>query len=219
MIFKSKKITNSNNVGQILKNARYKTGLSLKMVAKHIKINKKYLTALENDDWKKLPGKIYAKKFFQKYCEFLEIDLNKINLNFNKIYYFKNTTYKENFTKKTKKSDFFNTPKTIKFFLFILIISIVLFYLIWQINDIIKPPTITIFHPIVNLTTHKNKIIISGQTEKGVELKINNETIFLDSKNKFSQSLSLQPGLNSIKIIGQKKYSKKQIIERKIIVE
>ncbi len=219
MIFKSRKINNQNNIGQILKDARYKTGLSLRMVAKHIKINKKYLAALENDDWEKMPGKIYAKNFFKTYCDFLNLNPDKLNLNFEQIPYFKNKNYTQNFTKKTHGFDFFNLPKLIKIILFTIIIIIVLIYLIWQINSILKPPEITLFHPLTDLTIQEDSITISGQTEENVELKINNQTIFPDENHLFFQTINLQPGLNTITIQGQKKYSQKQIIQRKIIVE
>jgi len=139
MNFKHKKITNTNNLGQKLSDARYKTGLSLNMVAKHISINKKYLVALENEDWKKLPGEVYAKNFLKKYCEFLEIDINSLSIDFSQIDCFKNADHSKDFHKKTKKTDFLNLPKFFKIYLLIFLILIALSYFIWQIKQITSP--------------------------------------------------------------------------------
>lgn len=218
-MFKSKKFSSPNNVGQTLKDARYKTGLSLKMVAKHININKDYLAALENDEWHKLPGEIYAKNFLKIYIDFLEIDPHKIKIDFSKIYCFKYKNYTEDFRPKTRRSDFLNLPKLLVTLLIVLIILASLIYFLWQINQILKPPAIILYHPLTDLTLHDNKLVITGKTDPGVNLKINNEDTLLDSQGQFLQTLNLQTGLNIIHFAGKKKYSKTQILERKIIVE
>lgn len=218
-MFKTKKIKNSHRIGEILKDARQKTGLSLKMVAKHISVNKKYLEAIEKDDWEKLPGEIYAKNFLKKYCNFLKMNQNELNIDWEKISCFKHKNHKESFTKKTRIFDFLNLPKTLRIILIAIITLIIVIYLIWQINEIIHAPEITIFSPNSDITISTNTLVITGQTEPEVRLKINNEVMVLDENYNFEQILNLQPGLNTIKIEGKKKYSKTQIIERKIIVE
>ena len=95
----------------------------------------------------------------------------------------------------------------------------VIFYLIWQINQITKAPEINLIYPQTDLTVYQDSIIITGSTEAEVILKINDQNILLSEENKFSQTLSLQLGLNVITIEGKKKYSKTQVIERKIIYE
>jgi len=218
-MFKSKKINAPNCIGNILKTARQQTGLSLKMVAKHISIDKKYLEAIEKDDWQKLPGEVYAKNFLKKYCEFLKINQNELNIDWEKISCFKHKNHKESFTKKTRIFDFLNLPKTLRITLIAIITLIIVIYLIWQINQIIRAPEITIFSPDSDITISTNTLVITGQTKSEVKLKINNEVMVLDENYNFEQILNLQPGLNTITIEGKKKYSKTQIIERKIIVD
>ncbi len=218
-MFKSRDIQNHSHIGNVLKDARQKTGLSLKMAAKHVKINKKYLEALENNRWQSLPGRIYAKKFLKRYCQFLGLDFDKIWVDFTKISYFKNKKYQENFKKKTSKKDFLNLPKIFQTALIVLAVLTIISYLSWQINQIIKPPKIILFYPATDLAVHENTLIISGKTEPEVRLKINGQDVILEADNTFSQTLNLQAGLNIIKIEGKKKYSKTKIIERKIIVE
>lgn len=219
MFFKTKKIIDPNNVGEILQQARYRTGLSLKIAAKHVNINKKYLEALEKNEWHKLPGKIYAKNFLSQYLRFLSLDPKNIRVNFDQIYG-PNPAHQQNkFRKKTTRWDFVNWPKLTKILIFSLIAACLVFYLVWQINQIIKPPLIELFYPASDLTLQQNLITLTGRTDPEVKLKINQQDVFLNQDNTFSQTINLQPGLNLIKIEGSKKYSKTRVIERKIIVE
>src|SRR4030042_2077372 len=182
-------------------------------------IDKKYLEAMEKDQWHKLPGEIYAKNFLKKYCEFLALDTQQLQLDWQKIPCFKLKDYQQDFNKKTNSQDFFNLPKTLKITLISIIICALLIYFVWQINQFIKAPEIILYHPITDLTLSEKTLTISGKTESEVNLKINNENIVLDKNNEFFQTLTLQPGLNTLKIEGKKKYSKTRIIERNIILE
>ncbi len=217
-MFKSKKIKNKNNIGETLKNARYKTGLSLKIISKHIKVNAKYLESIEKGCWQKLPGKIYAKNFLKKYCDFLESKTSeKIKIDFNKINFSQNIN--NEFKKKTFKKDFLNLPKSIKIISLIIITVFAVFYVALQTNQITKAPEIVLIYPTQDLTTNNNSIIFVGKTEPEVKIKINNQEIILDKENNFKHKIDLLLGINLIKIEAKKKYSKTSIIERKIVFE
>ncbi len=219
-MFHTKPFNQQTSIGQILKNARYRTGLSLKIVARHVNVNKKYLEALEKEDWEKLPGEVYAKSFLKKYADFLNLPAKEINkINFAEIPCFKHKEPTEDFIKKTKRADFISLPKVTRLIFLAFIILLLFVYLVWQINQILRPPKIIIFQPTIDLTTNQSTIILSGQTEPEVKLRLNNQDIFTDENNHFTQTINLQPGLNVIKIEGWKKYSKKQVVERKIIYE
>lgn len=220
-MFKIKKIISKNNIGQTLKLARYKTGLSLKLVAKHINLNARYLEMIEKEEWNKLPGEIYAKNFLKKYCDFLESKTNeKIKIDFNKINFSQNIkNINSEFKKKTFKKDFLNLPKSIKIIFLIIITIITVIYIASQTNQITKAPEIILIYPTQDLTTQNNYLTLTGWTDPETKLKINNSEIFLDENNNFSHNIDLLPGLNLIQITGKKKYSKTKIIERKIIFE
>ncbi|HPA25238.1 MAG TPA: helix-turn-helix transcriptional regulator [bacterium] len=206
------------NIGQILKEARYRTGLSLKIISKHIHINYKFLEALEKNDWSKLPGEIYAKNFLKDYCNFLKIKIPDIkNIKFYMVS--EENYHKKIFTQKIKLSDLFNLPKTIKLSFFIFFTLIFLVYIVWQINQITAPPIIEIFYPQTNLISNNNVITVSGKANSEVKIKINQEDVILLPDNSFAQVINLIPGINNLLIEGKTKYSKTRTIERKIIFE
>ncbi len=63
-------------IGDSLREARTRRGLSPADVQKGIRIRERYLTALEEEKWELLPGEAYTKGFLRTYAEFLGLDGN-----------------------------------------------------------------------------------------------------------------------------------------------
>ena len=62
-------------IGARLKEARLAKGLTLEDVEAETKIRRKYISALEEEQFDVLPGKVYAKAFLKTYTKFLGVDL------------------------------------------------------------------------------------------------------------------------------------------------
>jgi cytoskeletal protein RodZ len=63
-------------IGDSLREARNRRGLSPADVQKGIRIRERYLTALEEENWELLPGDAYTKGFLRTYADFLGLDGN-----------------------------------------------------------------------------------------------------------------------------------------------
>lgn len=63
-------------IGDSLREARTRRGLSPADVHKGIRIRERYLTALEEEHWELLPGDAYTKGFLRTYAEFLGLNGN-----------------------------------------------------------------------------------------------------------------------------------------------
>jgi hypothetical protein len=63
-------------IGDSLREARTRRGLTAADVQKGIRIRERYLTALEEERWELLPGEAYAKGFLRTYAEFLGLNGN-----------------------------------------------------------------------------------------------------------------------------------------------
>lgn len=61
-------------IGERLKEARLKKGLSLKEVEAELRIRKVYLEALENDNYSAMPAEAYTRAFLRTYAEYLGLD-------------------------------------------------------------------------------------------------------------------------------------------------
>jgi len=62
------------SVGEDLRQAREQMGASLLDVENGTKIRIKYITAMENDAFEVLPGKVYVKGFLRSYARYLGLD-------------------------------------------------------------------------------------------------------------------------------------------------
>ena len=72
------------SVGRTLRDAREKTGQSLRDVSGILRIRHVYLDAIERGDFAALPGDAYAYGFIRTYCDHLDLDHNEIVRRFKK---------------------------------------------------------------------------------------------------------------------------------------
>ncbi len=68
-----------NGFGDLLKEAREKKGFKYSDIHKILKIDEKYVKALEEEDFTAFERPIYMKLFLNTYAKFLKLDLEKIN--------------------------------------------------------------------------------------------------------------------------------------------
>lgn len=65
-------------LGDILRREREKQNLTVKDVEQETSIRALYIEAIENGDYKSLPGEVYAKGFIRNYAGFLKLDADAI---------------------------------------------------------------------------------------------------------------------------------------------
>lgn len=65
-------------IGEILKEARVAKNLSLDDVQEMTKIQKRYLVAIEQDDFHALPGRFYARAFIKEYAQAVGLDATEV---------------------------------------------------------------------------------------------------------------------------------------------
>ncbi|MCK5211600.1 helix-turn-helix domain-containing protein [Candidatus Parcubacteria bacterium] len=202
-----------------LKKARTDKNLSLEKAAQKTNINKKYLLALEEGEFDKLPTGIYQKNFLREYARFLGLDAKELLNIFDQEFGPRNKTRTKPFARKVPQARFFITfPRIIRTIIIVTIISVCLVYLAYYISNIIAPPQLTIIYPRENLSTDQSVLTVSGKTETETNVLINQEKILPDSNGFFSLEINLKPGLNTVTIIAQKKYSRENKIERIILM-
>ncbi|MEK7512215.1 MAG: helix-turn-helix domain-containing protein [Patescibacteria group bacterium] len=220
--FITKKIDCIQTLGEKLQKHRHEKGLSLEKAARAINTNVIYLKLFERNDYQKLPADIYAINILKHYSNLLNLNpATVIDLFKKEKTLFLKTRKKPtlqaltNFQKLLNK---FLNPKTLKYFIILLLLAAVFSYIGKAINKIVSPPLLVVNQPAENLITLENQITIQGYSEKEVSLKINDRPLLSDKQGGFNLTIDLQKGLNIIKISAQKKHSKEQVVYRKIIV-
>ena len=65
-------------IGEILQEARARRNVTLDDVEEATKIKKRYVIAMENEEWSRMPEKVYAKGFLRTYARYLGLDEHAI---------------------------------------------------------------------------------------------------------------------------------------------
>lgn len=207
-------------VGEILKKARLEKRLNFEDIEKSTKIRKKFLQALEENSWEKLPSLPYIKGFIRTYSEYLGLRSDEMVAIFRRHFRDQEKTglLPTGLTHPLDEPVLRFTPQI---GLIVIIISfIVLFfgYLFLQYQSYTNPPNLTVNKPMEGEIVKTSKIEISGKTDIDAVIAINNQKIALSTNGEFTTNLLLSPGINSIIIESTSKYGKKRTITRTIQV-
>ena len=104
-------------IGKALKEAREARGLSLEAVEEETKIRRKYLQALEGEQFQILPGPIYAKAFLKNYAKFLKINMEEALEAYNQ--HFSGETVPEAFGTKSEEQVNVKVPGKPRYWLYL----------------------------------------------------------------------------------------------------
>ncbi len=199
-------------LGEKLRKVRSEKRITLNEVSKNTKIQNKYLEFLENGEYDKLPSDVYVKGFLRSYAYYLGIEesilikLYEREKNINKV--IKKGNDREKPAKPIKLSTFAITPRMI----FLLAVSLLVFlgfsYLYREANLFFSSPRLIILEPEDNSEVNEDLVKIEGISEKDSEVSINGQNVLVDEDGKFSGTLSLQSGINSIVIRSKNRFDK-----------
>ena len=216
--FTPKKLPLEETVGEKLRQARRYKNLKIEEVAKRINIRVEYLSALEEENFDKLPAGLYGKNFLKEYARFLGLKPRDLLKNWQEESI--GDSRPNPFSQKiVKKNKFIIFPKIIRNTLIISAVLICFLYLVFYFKKIVLSPELIVTQPNKNLLIQGDSITIDGQTELEAEVKINGEIVLNNHNGYFSQTVNLKKGLNNITITAKKKYSQEKTIVRQILVQ
>ena len=220
-IFKKKKLEKPPNkrVCLRLKEARKSKGITLSQMAERTKINKNYIVALEECNFKELNcSDVYQKNFIKKYVQALGLDPRSFLSQFCDEE--TETKPKEDLNrKKYKKHYFANVPNTLKYITIGLVIIVLVSYLALQIKHTLEPPKLVIESPTEGYMTEENNVTVTGITDPEVRVSINGKDIMNNENGYFEEMVDLTLGINTIVTTAKNKRKKTTEIIRHVIYE
>ncbi|MDA3839620.1 MAG: helix-turn-helix domain-containing protein [Patescibacteria group bacterium] len=203
-----------------LKKARLASNMSLEEVSLKTKINIKYLIALENGDFLSLPKGLYGKNFLKQYASYLGLSLDSILEIYNDSDNTKKEPTKNLFSNQVVKNKYFLAiPKLFRNILISAVVLIFFSYLLFSFQKLNSAPSLIVSYPPDNFITNEKYVEIKGLVEKDTNILINGDNILVNLDGTFVQRLNLKLGINKITIEAKKKYGKKHIIEKQIMVK
>ncbi|PKM91179.1 hypothetical protein CVU82_03970 [Candidatus Falkowbacteria bacterium HGW-Falkowbacteria-1] len=209
-----------DSVGIYIKKIREKKDIKIEEASLKTGISIKYLRAIEESNYKDLPKGVYAKIFFRKYIDFLDIRHKNIVNDFVKEQN-RGQNFEKNifFNKIVSWKSFVSLPRIFRDLLIFAVILVCLFYLFFYLKNIFAPPSLEIFNIQDKQTVQSLSILIEGETEAESDVLINGQIILTDENGHFSETVYLKSGINFITVSAKKKYSRENIIIKQILVE
>ena len=211
----TRKKVESLTLGEKLKKLRGDFRMSLAEVSKATRIQVKYLEYLENGQYEKLPADVYVRGFLRSYARYLNID----EAAFIKLYereqniqtnLGRDVATKTFNTKNLHISSFVITPRSLAIAIIFLLVGSVFFYLYRELQSFAGVPRLVILTPESGAAIETSEVRIAGKTDKGARVSINNQPVFVGSDGDFSDTLILQPGLNTVTVVSINRFDKEK---------
>lgn len=131
-----------SELGKLLKQARLEKGITLEQLQDTTKIRKRYLEAIEEEDFKVLPGTFYARAFIKSYAEAVGLDSDELIQYYNHVIPSANTeTRAEPIRRKPKARGMKSTDRlarlasTLLVLFFFALIFVIIYHFVLSNND------------------------------------------------------------------------------------
>lgn len=208
-------------VGEILKKARLEKKFTFEDIEKATKIRKKFLMALEENAWDKLPSLPYIKGFIRNYSVFLGLKPDEMVAIFRRHFteFEKTGLLPSGLTHPLDEPVLRFTPQIGLIGITIAFVLLFFGYLFFQFKSYTNPPDLMVTKPKEGEIVNSSKVEIAGKTATDAVIAVNSQKIALSANGEFNTTLLLSPGVNSIIIESTSKYGKKKTITRTIQVQ
>ncbi len=211
----------TRHISELLQELTQERSISVDKLALVTNIPRRFVVALFEGDFKKLPAKPYVRGYLTRIAAAMSIEPTIL------IKAYKDSTeVRSSGEKDVLPANRFAIEKINKNFIIVfLIIVVIAGFLAWRAKDILGRPSIEVNLPETTLVTQEQVIKISGAINPKDRLTLNQEMIYTDEAGKFEKEVGLSPGLNTLefdvkRFLGRETKIVKQILyEEPVIVE
>lgn len=213
--FKIKKVK-SLTLGEKMKKARNDKRITLSEISRNTKIQIEYLESLESGDYKQLPADVYVKGFLKSFAEYVGVNEEYLIKSFNKEKSIQKNIQgneKRDITKNNNinLSRFYISPKIVSIVLISLFFIGLSFYLYKNLDNFVSNPSLVILNPENNTIINSSSVVVSGKTDLGNSLFINNQSVVVDENGGFSENIILRDGINIITVKSVNQFDKETV--------
>lgn len=205
-------------VGEILRNAREKKKLTIDQVEKATKIRSKFILALEQNQFDKLPGPTFARGFVKNYAAHLGLPPEETLAFYRRQADSNQIPPMVTNTINTLRGGWLTpqrfTAVSIGFLLLTFFAYLAFSY--WQFAG---SPVLIVNSPVNNLVLTQDFVEVIGKTDPGAALLVNNEKAFVFENGSFEIKVPLEPGINTITVVSTNKFGKKSTVVRNLRLE
>ena len=226
--FFTRRIMQVQTVGDVLNGRRLALGISLERVAQETQVQAKYLEALEKEDRKHLPAEIYVRGFIRTYARYLRLDEVALLAQWERERGI--ARHMENKTSVSAPVDGKRafpdrkpllprlkiTPLVFRSGLIGLALIAGLVYVTLAVSSLGRKPSLVLIEPSRDHSVTDSALVLVGETDASAELTINGQPVLVSADGNFRETLTLQAGMNQIKIAARSKLGRETEIVRTI---
>ncbi|MEP7162189.1 MAG: helix-turn-helix domain-containing protein [Candidatus Moraniibacteriota bacterium] len=209
-----RKKVESLTLGEKIKKLRSQYRMSLAEISKATKIQVKYLEALENGEYEKLPAEVYVRGFLKGYARHLGLDEEA----FLKLY-----DKERNIQANLGREHVFDTrprmpltpslvitARSLIVGIIVLLVAGTFFYLFHEFRSFVAEPTLVIFEPNNGVIIEGSSVTLKGKSDRGAQVMVNRQPVFVGTDGDFSEGLVLQSGLNTVTVTAVNRFEKEK---------
>lgn len=206
-------------VGEILRETRVKKGMRLEDAAASIKVKPEYLIALEASDYQRLGAAPYIKGLIRAYGLYLGLEPVEILAFFRREFDEAKVKLKKIPPQPLNRSPLIIAPASLILSLTGILIGLFLLFLTWQYLRFANAPVLLISSPSEGQISDRPFVNVIGRTDPDVRLSINGEEALVSEKGTFEKTITLNSGLNTLRISAINKLKKETVVTRTVGVK
>jgi transcriptional regulator with XRE-family HTH domain len=216
-----KKAVDDGSIGDLLREKRLTSGLSLAAIEKATGVSAKYIEALEQNAFAKLPDYVYAKNFVRTLAKHYGLDPEPLARELGR----EMSAAGGRTIGLDRPANFIDgrrlavTPTLLKTGAMGLVFLAIAGYFAFSVYRILQPPMLVVDTPLDSQVFQTGQITLVGRTEPEAELTINREAVLPGADGSFHDVLQLPEGVSILRIAAKKKHSQEREVYVKVIVE
>ncbi len=205
-------------LGNFLRQQREAAGKSIAVLAGEAHVQEKHLRAFEEDMPAQLPDFLYQQFFLRSIARVLHVhpeELLALHASAQEqVIGLRTNTLPQ---ARALRRSFMVAPRVVSAVLVAGSAILALGVLGWEIHGMTALPSLALSTPADGSLSAIPTVSVAGLTERGTELRINGELVYLNADGKFSEAVNLHRGLNIIKIAAKKVHSDEQVFYRRVL--
>lgn len=222
MVFQTKKLA-IETLSEYLLEIRTDLGLSIKEVSTKTAIAEKFLKDLESGQFHKLPPDVYIIGFLNKLSVLYSISADQVICQYQKergiLEQVTRTRAQESKGWRGYFSKLIITPKLMSLTIGITGVLAIVIYLTASVAAIDQNPSLEILEPINGSVIKDGSIKVSGKTDPGTSVVINDHEVFVNGEGKFEVTLGAVAGQKVLDIKAKNKFDRETKNQILVVVE
>jgi cytoskeletal protein RodZ len=211
---------NERSLGEVLIQKRTLLDLSLEDVQKKTGIKAEYVGALENGKLADLPAPVYVHGYLKSLSRLYGLELSKLLNAYKEEEGLRRPWLRYDDHRQTQINDQFLklTPKNVTTAAFLVVFLLIFGYMAGQIRGLRSAPELSLEKPTANFQTSADSVEVTGRTEPGAVVTVNNQIIHVEADGTFRLNLHMSLGENELVVRSLNRFNRHSEVRRRVIV-